>query len=77
MADAYDAFQAAMRPVVQQYGTVAKIVEAFNCETDPKRKQLLEIAGLFGSYLQLKGKSPGAEVLGQQAAMKWTEMNRK
>ena len=77
MADAYDAFEADMRPVMQQYGTVVKIVEAFHCETDPKRKQLLEVAGLFWSYLQLKGKSPGAEVLGQQAAMKWAEMNRK
>lgn len=71
-----EGFQAAVLPVIVQYDNSAvKIVEAFNCETDSTRKKLLEVAGLFCAYLQLKNTVPGAEELGKQATIKWAEMN--
>ena len=54
-------FQAAMIAIVERHGSRMAIIEAYNCATDPDEKLRLQVAGLYVSYVQLKGKVPEAD----------------
>jgi hypothetical protein len=57
-------FEDVMKVVIERYGSAVEIIHAHSCEVDPTRKSLLEIAGLYCSYLQLKGKVPNEDCAG-------------
>ena len=72
----FQQFKEAMHDVMDQYGTAVEIIQAHSCETDPTKKRLLEVAGLYCSYLQLRGRVPDEDRahLGKQAAVLWAEI---
>ena len=48
---------------MDQYSTTMEIIQARHSETEPAQKRLLQVAGLYCSYLQLRRRSPTKTVL--------------
>jgi hypothetical protein len=66
-------FKARMVNVLETCGGHLKIVEAHSTETDPAKKRVLEVAGLYWSYVAVKATGDDATELGKRAAELWAE----
>lgn len=72
-------FQAAMLAMVEKHGSFTGIIAAHESATDPDDKLLLEVAGLYMSYVKLEGKVADAErrLLRQKALSRWIEIMQR